>query len=327
MGPGDLEDIIQYLPREDHPDLMVGFHLADDAGVFRLSDETALIQTLDFITPIVNDPFQFGMIAAVNALSDVYAMGGRPITAMNIVCFPTKNMDKNILIQILKGGFEKVHEAGAALVGGHTVDDLELKYGLSVTGVVAPDRVISNSGAKPGQALILTKPLGTGIVATAIKGNMASADDEAEMIESMITLNRFGEEAARFGIKGGTDISGFGLLGHAGEIARASQAGLIIESEKVPVFSRAMEFAAMGLVPAGSWANQKFCSKSLQVASNVPEERLNLLADAQTSSGLLLAVSPEKVDDVLASLHSHNAPQAAVIGRVTEGPPGNIEVV
>lgn len=307
--------------------MIVGFDLADDAGVFRLNDEVALIQTLDFFTPIVNDPFTFGMIAAANALSDVYAMGGRPRTAMNIVCFPVKTMDKEILVQILKGGFEKVHEAGAVLVGGHSVDDIELKYGLSVTGVVAPDKIVSNTGAEPGQILILTKPLGTGIIATAVKGNIASADDEAEIVRSMAALNRFGEEAARFGIKGGTDVTGFGLLGHAGELARGSQVGVVIDSKKVPVFAQALEYAAMGLVPAGSWANQKFCHKSFNVASGVSAEMLNVLADAQTSGGLLLAVPREKADELITYLQKQEVPQAAIIGQVTDGPAGSIEII
>jgi len=307
--------------------LIVGFDLADDAGVFRLNDEVALIQTLDFFTPIVNDPFTFGMIAAANALSDVYAMGGRPRTAMNIVCFPVKTMDKEVLVQILKGGLEKVHEAGAVLVGGHSVDDIELKYGLSVTGVVAPDKIVSNTGAEPGQPLILTKPLGTGIIATAVKGNIASADDEAEIVRSMAALNRFGEEAARFGIKGGTDVTGFGLLGHAGELARASQVGVVIDSKKVPIFPQALEYAAMGLVPAGSWANQKFCHKSFNVASGVSAEMLNVLADAQTSGGLLLAVPQEKADELITYLQKQEAPQAAIIGQVTNGLAGSIEII
>jgi len=318
---------MRHLPREEHPDLIVGFDLADDAGVFRLNDEVALIQTLDFFTPIVNDPFTFGMIAAANALSDVYAMGGRPRTAMNIVCFPVKTMDKEVLVQILKGGLEKVHEAGAVLVGGHSVDDIELKYGLSVTGVVAPDKIVSNTGAEPGQPLILTKPLGTGIIATAVKGNIASADDEAEIVRSMAALNRFGEEAARFGIKGGTDVTGFGLLGHAGELARASQVGVVIDSKKVPIFPQALEYAAMGLVPAGSWANQKFCHKSFNVASGVSAEMLNVLADAQTSGGLLLAVPQEKADELITYLQKQEAPQAAIIGQVTNGLAGSIEII
>jgi len=307
--------------------LIVGFDLADDAGVFRLQDDLALIQTVDFFTPIVDDPYTFGQIAAANALSDVYAMGGRPLTAMNIVCFPRDSMDKNILVQILKGGLDKVHEAGAVLVGGHTVDDPEPKYGLSVTGLVHPDQVVTNAGAKPGQVLILTKPLGTGIIATAIKGNLCSTEAEAEMIATMVTLNRTGGEAAAgFGVTGGTDITGFGLLGHGWEMARASQVGLVIESAQVPVITGALEYAAMGLVPAGTWANQNFCTKSLQVEPGVRPEVLSLLADAQTSGGLLLAVPPDRAEELLARLGARDAPRAAVIGRVAEGPPGTIMV-
>jgi len=307
--------------------LIVGFDLADDAGVFRLSDDLCLIQTLDFFTPIVNDPYTFGQIAAANALSDVYAMGGRPITAMNIVGFPVKTMDKEILVEVLKGGFDKVHEAGAALVGGHTVEDLELKYGLSVTGLASPDRIMTNAGARPGQVLVLSKPLGTGILSTALKGRMLSPEDEVLMTQSMTALNRFGTEAAeRFGVRAGTDVTGFGLLGHSWEMARASQVGLVIESGRVPVLGQALELAAMGLVPAGSYTNQNFCSKSLSVAEGVAPEMLSLLADAQTSGGLLLAVNPDRVEDLLAALQKE-APRAAIIGRVIDGPPGAIQVV
>jgi len=316
-----------FLPREEHPSLIVGFDLADDAGVFRLSDDLCLIQTLDFFTPIVNDPYTFGQIAAANALSDVYAMGGRPITAMNIVGFPVKTMDKEILVEVLKGGFDKVHEAGAALVGGHTVEDLELKYGLSVTGLASPDRIMTNAGARPGQVLVLSKPLGTGILSTALKGRMLSPEDEVLMTQSMTALNRFGTEAAeRFGVRAGTDVTGFGLLGHSWEMARASQVGLVIESGRVPVLGQALELAAMGLVPAGSYTNQNFCSKSLSVAEGVAPEMLSLLADAQTSGGLLLAVNPDRVEDLLAALQKE-APRAAIIGRVIDGPPGAIQVV
>lgn len=308
--------------------MLVGYDLSDDAGVFRLDAETALIQTVDFFTPIVDDPYTFGLVAAANALSDVYAMGGRPLTAMNIVCFPTKSMGKDVLVEMLRGGFDKVHEAGAILVGGHTVDDLELKYGLSVTGIVHPDRVMTNAGARPGQVLVLTKPLGTGIVATAVKGNLCSPEAEAEMIQTMVTLNRSGAEAAQaFAVTGGTDVTGFGLLGHAGELARASRVRLRIDHSRVPMIGGALEYAAMGLVPAGSWANQNFCSKSLTTSPDVPAEAISVLADAQTSGGLLLSVPPDRVDDLLAFVQAHDAPKAAVIGRVLDGPPGTIEVV
>ena len=307
--------------------MIVGYDLSDDAGVFRLGDDLALIQTVDFFTPIVDDPFTFGQVAAANALSDVYAMGGRPLTALNIVCFPTSSMEKSVLVEILKGGYDKVHESGAVLAGGHTVDDLELKYGLSVTGVVAPDKVIRNAGARPGQMLVLTKPVGTGIVATAIKGGLASAEAESEMIRFMITLNRAaGEAAARFGVTGGTDITGFGLLGHGWEMARASRVCLRIDSARVPLITGAYDYASMGLVPAGSWANQNFCSRSLNIKAGVSPVLINLLADAQTSGGLLMAVPPERVDDYLAEIRGQDAPSATVIGEVTDGPAGVIEV-
>ena len=212
------------LPLEEDPNLLVGRETSDDAGVYRLSGEVALVQTVDFITPVVNDPYDFGRIAAANALSDVYAMGGRPLTAMNIVCFPVKQMDKEILREILRGGLAKVHEAGAALVGGHSVEDPEIKYGLSVTGVVHPDRVLTNAGARPGDAFILTKPLGTGILATAIKAGLASDEVQRRAVEVMAMLNRKAAEImGSYPVNSCTDITGFGLLGHALEIATASK--------------------------------------------------------------------------------------------------------
>lgn len=267
-------------------------------------------------------------MAATNALSDVYAMGGRPLTAMNIMCFPKTSLGKDVAVQILQGGFDKVHEAGAVLVGGHSVDDLELKYGLSVTGLVHPNRVIMNSGVRPGQILILTKPLGTGIIATAIKGGLASAEAQADMIQSMTTLNRVaGEAASSYGVTGGTDITGFGLLGHGWEMARGSQVCLQIESGQVPALTGALDYAAMGLVPAGSWDNQNFCHKILTVSPEVRPEMVSLLADAQTSGGLLLAVPPERANDLLALVRAKDAPRAAIVGRVLEEPPGTIRVL
>jgi selenide,water dikinase len=316
------------LPQEAHPDLIVGYDLADDAGVFRLNDETALIQTVDFFTPIVDDPYTFGQVAASNAMSDVYAMGGRPLTAMNILCFPTATLDRSFAAAILKGGLDKVHEAGAVLVGGHSVDDVELKYGLSVTGLVHPDRVIANSGAKPGQALVLTKPLGTGIIATAVKGAMASPEAEKAMILTMSALNKeAGEAAGRYGVTGGTDVTGFGLLGHGWEMAKASGVKLRIESARLPTLPGALEYAAMGLVPAGTWANQKYCTKYITAADTVAPEMLSLIADAQTSGGLLLAVPPDRAEDLVQYLASRGVKEAAIIGQTLDGPAGTIEVV
>ena len=259
---------MQALPIQSHPDLLVGMETADDAGVYRLTSEIALIQTVDFFTPVVNDPYTFGQIAAANALSDVYAMGGRPLTALNIVCYPVKTVPKEVLQAILAGGLDKIHEAGALLVGGHSVDDTELKYGLAVTGLVHPEKVLTNGGARVGDRLILTKPLGTGVIATAMKGRLASPEAEAEAIRVMTTLNRLPAACLEIPtVHAVTDITGFGLLGHALEMATASHVEITFFAHQVPVLAAAREYAALGLVPGGSFANRRFCEKHLQVAT------------------------------------------------------------
>jgi selenide,water dikinase len=304
---------------------LVGLETADDAGVYILTEEIALIQTLDFFTPIVNDPYTFGQIAAANALSDVYAMGGRPLTALNIVCYPAKTVPKETLKAILAGGLDKIHEAGALLVGGHSVDDTELKYGLSVTGVVHPQRVLTNAGARPGDRLILTKPLGTGIIATAIKGRTASPDAEAQVVAVMTALNRLAAECLEgFAVHALTDITGFGLLGHALEMAGGSGVELTLYASRVPVLEAAREYAAMGLVPAGTFANRNFCEKSLKVAPGLDTLALDLLADAQTNGGLLIAVAGNQAEDLLACLHDRGVAAAAIIGEVAASGPGAI---
>jgi selenide,water dikinase len=305
----------------------VGIETADDAGVYILTEEIALIQTLDFFTPIVNDPYIFGQIAAANALSDVYAMGGRPLTALNIVCYPAQTVPKETLKAILAGGLDKIHEAGALLVGGHSVDDTELKYGLSVTGVVHPQRVLTNAGAKPGDRLILTKPLGTGIIATALKGRVASPEAEAQVVAVMTALNRLAAEClVGFAVHAVTDITGFGLLGHALEMAVASGVELTIFASQVPVMEGAREYAAMGLVPAGTFANRNFCETSLKVAPGLDTVALELLADAQTNGGLLIAVTKNQAEDLLVCLHDRGVAAAAIIGKVTASGPGAIRV-
>ncbi len=316
------------LPLETDPNLLVGRETSDDAGVYKIRDDLALIQTLDFFTPIVNDPYRFGQIAAVNALSDVYAMGGRPLTAMNIVGFPKKTMDKGILKEILRGGLEKIHEAGALLVGGHSIDDAELKYGLSVTGIVHPDRVVTNAGARPGDRLLLTKPLGTGIISTALKGKFSSPEAEEAMIAVMVELNRVGAEVMEeVGAQACTDITGFGLLGHALEMANSSQCGIVLRASRVPILSFAREYAQMGLVPAGTYANRNFCQQSLMVDPAIPFHLLDILADAQTSGGLLISVTESRAAEMLAKLKARGIREAAVIGEVTAGPPGTITVL
>jgi selenide, water dikinase len=321
-----LEEVLQALPIQSHPDLLVGMETSDDAGVYRLTPEIALIQTVDFFTPVVNDPYTFGQIAAANALSDVYAMGGRPLTALNIVCYPSKTVPQEVLQAILTGGLDKIHEAGALLVGGHSVDDTELKYGLSVTGVVHPDKVLTNGGARVGDRLILTKPLGTGIIATAMKGRLASPEATAAAIEVMTALNRLPaaclETAAVHAI---TDITGFGLLGHALEMARASQVEITFWAHQVPVLAAAREYAAMGLVPGGSFANRRFCDQHLLVTPDIDPLLVDLCSDAQTNGGLLLAVTPARAEAFLDCL-KENGIHAAAIGTVTGQAPVRIRL-
>jgi selenide,water dikinase len=319
---------LKSLPFHRHPDLLVGLEQADDAGVYRLSPELALIQTVDFFTPIVNDPYRFGQIAAANALSDVYAMGGRPLTALNIACFPLRTTPPQVLKDILKGGMDKVHEAGALLVGGHSVEDPELKYGLAVTGVVHPDKVFTKAGALVGDVLILTKPLGTGIIATALKGRLASPEAEEAAIRLMSTLNRAAAEALEgLEVHAVTDITGFGLLGHGMELAAASQVELTIHASRVPVLSWAREYAAMGLIPEGSKANLRFCEKHLHVDSVVSAVDLDLLSDAQTSGGLFIAVAPKDREILMSRLQDRGVADAAAIGEVTDTGRGSIRVL
>jgi selenide,water dikinase len=317
---------LQALPIQSHPDLLVGMETADDAGVYRLTPEMALIQTVDFFTPVVNDPYTFGQIAAANALSDVYAMGGQPLTALNIVCYPSRTVPKEVLQAILAGGLDKIHEAGALLVGGHSVDDPELKYGLAVTGVVHPEKVLTNRGAKVGDRLILTKPLGTGVIATAIKGRLASPEAEAAAIRIMTALNRLPAACLEnLAVHATTDITGFGLLGHGLEMTVASQVEFTLAAHQVPVLAAAREYAAMGLMPGGSIANRRFCEKHLTVAPGLDPLLVDLFSDAQTNGGLLLAVAPDQAQSFLDCLQGHGI-CAAAIGEVTGSGPGKIRL-
>ncbi|OIQ58540.1 selenide, water dikinase [Moorella thermoacetica] len=321
MGPGTLNQVLQYLPAMADPNLLVGMSNVDDAGVYRLTDDLALIQTVDFFTPIVDDPYLYGQIAAANALSDVYAMGGRPVTAMNLVAFPSKKVDTAVLGEILRGGAQKILEAGAVLVGGHSIEDDEPKYGLAVTGVIHPDRIITNCAARPGDKLVLTKPLGTGIITTAIKAGMASPDLEGEVSRWMATLNR---EAAAAMVAAGahacTDITGFGLLGHGLEMARGSGVNLVFHAGSLPILPGAREFAAMGLVPGGAYNNRHYVEDRVDIDAGVPEDLRDVLYDPQTSGGLLIAIPPDRVDDLLADLNRRGVTAARVVGAVEPGP-------
>jgi len=301
--------------------------MSDDAGVIKVADDLALIQTVDFFTPIVDDPYTFGQIAAANALSDVYAMGGKPHTAMNMVCFPLKEMGLEILYQILAGGLDKIRQAGALLVGGHSVEDPEIKYGLAVTGLVHPDKVITNAQARVGQALVLTKPLGVGILVTGLKAKQAPPGSEARMIEVMTALNDQAAEAMiAAGVEAATDITGFGLLGHGLEMARASGVELIFESNRVPILEGVLELARMGLVPGGSRRNRDFCAASVIIEEGVDKFLVDVLADAQTSGGLLVAVAPDRLEGLMDDLAGRGV-EAALVGRVSDEAAGRIRVV
>lgn len=315
------------LPVIDDPNLLVGLERADDAGVYKLTDELAIIQTIDFITPIVDDPYTFGQIAAANALSDVYAMGGRPVTAMNVVCFPIKTQDISVLAEILRGGFDKLQEAGVALVGGHSIEDDELKYGLSVTGTVHPSKIITKEGAREGDRLILTKPLGTGLVSTALKGQVAGEEAVARIAISMATLNKKASELMlEVGVHACTDITGFGLLGHACGMIENGAVGMEIHVASIPLFPEALPFAQRGLVPGGTKRNREFRASMIELTYKIPDEMLDILFDPQTSGGLLISVPGEKAEALLQRLHRDGIDEAAIIGEVLAEPKGRIIV-
>ena len=313
---GALAQVVRALPRTSDPNLLVGTDHFDDAGVYRLDNTTALVQTLDFFPPLVDDSYQFGRIAAANSLSDVYAMGGRPLTAMNIVGFPDKDLPIEILGEILRGGAERVAAAGAVIVGGHSVRDAEIKYGLSVTGVVHPDRILTNGGAKVGDVIVLTKPIGSGVLTTAAKKDMIAESDLAEAIEVMADLNRDGCEAAlEVGVRGATDITGFGLIGHVYEMAEASDTTIEMDAHQVPLLQRTLELAQQGVVTRAAKSNLEHLGERFR-NDGVDPVLLNVLADAQTSGGLLLSVAAAKADELVAALRRRNTKSAAVIGRV-----------
>jgi len=312
---------------ERDPNLLVGAEQWADAVVYRLSKEIAIVQTLDFFTPIVNDPFSFGRIAAANSFSDIYAMGGKPVTAMNIVSFPIKEMDKAILKEILHGGLEIIHEAGAVMAGGHSVEDPEIKYGLSVTGIVHPDYFVTNQNARPGDFLVLTKPIGTGILTTALKGGALNDKLTAEITELMATLNKGASEAMmEVGVNAATDITGFGLLGHALEMAKASKVGIRLNARDVPIISEAITFAAMGMMPEGSHRNRNFCSNDIEISPQLDPLIIDLLTDSQTSGGLLISVAREKADLLLQKLIEKKITTAKIVGEILSKPKKIIEV-
>jgi len=300
------------------PNLLVGFDKADDAGVYRLRDDLALVQTLDFFTPIVDDPFDYGRIAALNSINDVWAMGGTPITAMAITCFPKKGVDFSILSEIMRGGLSILTENKVALVGGHSVDNEQIMFGYSVTGVIDPNHVATNASAQPGDVILLTKPIGTGVISTGIKRAKASAGIVAESIATMLTPGKYAAEAIRkFGVQAATDVTGFALLGHAWELACASCVTIEIDSARVPLIKGARELAAEGLLTSGDKTNREYVGEDVEIAASVDPNLVRLFYDPQTAGGLLLSISEEKAEDLLAELRQYY-PRAEIIGRVTE---------
>ena len=305
------------------PRVLVGTE--DDAGVYQISDDTAIVQTVDFFTPVVDDPYDFGAITAANALSDIYAMGARPLTALNLIAFP-KDGDLEVLSVILRGGADKAAEAGVSIIGGHSIDDREPKYGLSVTGIVHPQQMALKGGARAGDRLVLTKPLGIGIISSAIKSGRASAEIIETAVAQMKALNRAASEAmAAVGVKGATDITGFGLLGHLHEMLHRSSASARLSLAHIPVIPGVRELARIA-VPGGSRGNLRYVADKVCFAPGIDEVEQLILADAQTSGGLLIAVSSEKLDLLLKGLAERGVETRAVIGSVTEGDPGKIVV-
>lgn len=309
-----MAQVLCHLPKFSDPNLIVGFDTSDDAAVYRLNDEIALIQTVDIFPPVVDDPYSYGKIAAANSLSDVYAMGGRPKLALNIFCFP-EDLPKDTVQAILQGGHEKVQEADAIICGGHTIKDPVPKYGLSVTGFVHPSRVLKNNAVEPGDLLILTKAVGTGVLTTAEKGGLLSVTEQKDLYRSMETLNRYAAEIMEkySAVHACTDITGFGLLGHTFEMADGSGCSLYLDSSRIPILTGAREYASMGLVPEGSYRNRGYLDDLVSISSLVEEDLSDLFFDPQTSGGLLIAV-PEKEGEQLLEQMKETVPEAEIIG-------------
>ena len=306
------------LPRQpDNPNLLVGFDTADDAGVYKLRDDLAVVQTVDFFTPIVDDPFDYGRIAALNSINDVWAMGGTPITALAITCFPKKGVEYSILTEIMRGGLSVLIENGVTLVGGHSVDNDQIMFGYAVTGIIHPDKVAANSGARPGDVLILTKPIGTGVISTGIKFEKADAATAAASLATMLTSGRNAAEAMQeFGVHGATDVTGFGLMGHAWELAKASGVTIEINAASVPLIHGAMEMARRKMLTSGDKKNREYVGDDVFIDTDITKETASLLFDPQTAGGMLICIAADQADALLARLREAYT-DAAIIGHVT----------
>jgi selenide, water dikinase len=321
FGPGDLARVLSHLKDMEStidPNLIVGIKTSDDAGVYRIAPDYALIQTVDFFTPIVDNPYTFGQIAATNALSDVYAMGGKPLTALNICCF-SPGIDAEILADILRGGADKIRESGAVLLGGHTVTDNEIKYGVSVTGFVQPEKVVTNAGAKAGDVLILTKPIGTGILSTAFKNDAINEAGLSQAVQSMTTLNKTASEVMQeIGVHACTDVTGFSILGHTYEMADASAVQCRIFAADIPLMDGIFDLVAQEYIPGGTYANQRHFGQWVSFENEISEQQKMVLFDPQTSGGLLIAIEREKVDRLIAELKKAKVLRAQIVGEVVE---------
>jgi selenide,water dikinase len=310
--------VLHSLPKFDYPEVIVGTETSDDAGVYRLRPDLAIVNTVDFFTPIVDDPYTFGQIAAANALSDVYAMGGEPKTALNIVCFPKGKMDMKVLGEILKGGGEKAREAGVAVLGGHTIIDPEIKYGMAVTGVIHPDKILRNVGVQVGDALVLTKPLGTGIIATALKKGKAPKATIQEAVASMTMLNNTAAKIMRgYPVHACSDVTGFALLGHSLEMASGSSVTLIIESAQLPLLPRARHLAEKGYLTGGCKRNREFLKDKVTFDASIRQGLVEIAFDPQTSGGLLIALPLKYASKLVAELQANGLKSAAAVGYAT----------
>lgn len=311
LAPGDLAQVLSKLPKQNDENVIVGFDKSDDAGVFRLNDDTALVQTLDFFTPVADDPEIYGQIAAINSLNDVYAMGGTPLSALSIVCYPQKG-DWDILGQILAGGQKALNAENVVVIGGHSVDDKEMKFGYAVTGIIHPDKVVTNAGAKAGDVLILTKPIGTGAINTAIKHGKASRETEAAAIKAMTTSAAAASKAMQqVGANACTDVTGFGLLGHAFEMAKASNVTLNLDSKAVPLLPNVLELISQGMLTRGDKNNRVYVGETVRISESVSAEMQSALFDPQTAGGLLISMEKAKANEFLSIVSD-----AVIIGRV-----------
>jgi selenide,water dikinase len=318
--------IVNHLPEYPNERVLVGPKTFADAGIYKISDDMATVSTLDFFTPVVNNPYDYGQIAAANALSDVYAMGGKPLTAMNILCYPIKSLDRDIVVEILKGSADKVDEAGAVIIGGHTLQDSEIKYGLSVTGIIHPDRIVTNAGARAGDALVLTKPLGTGLIISAIKADKVLEEHINLATRSMVLLNKTASEAMlEAGVSACTDITGFGLMGHAYELAEASKVTLSFFAGRIPIFDGCERYVKMGLMPGVSKLSKKYLKDAIRINPKVREELVDVLFDAQTSGGLLISIPKGKAETLCTKLKERGALTYDVVGEVRER--GDVSII